>query len=338
MTHQPPVPVICMNCGHHEVLAVHQVTASLMCTCGSDDLDLYVGSPEQVRLAAGPKEYNDDVAVPTHQAPPTIEGWNEYQGPMPGRNTQSNGIPTPIVCPVCHGSGMDPEGYEGGGNGGKCRECGDSGVYTPMTSATPPMVARHPYPSTQTQVPFMGSPGVTATVSGPMAVDYQLKHTDPQYSADGPRGPRNKEKPFSPTDSETWYPKAPERSRAINYRKPHDYSQETAKPFVMPGSSCPNCGHDPLSLTKDHKDDAWASCPNCGPLVNIDKHPEFDPYSLRFGDELPKEKFKQSSRRLLGSVQKSGRLMSIIASVRQSNPGLTVREVVWLARRTVERY
>lgn len=331
----PPVPVICMNCGHHEVLAVHQVTASLMCTCGSDDLDLYVGSPEQQRLAAGPKEY-ESTSAPTHQAPPTIEGWNEYQGPMPGKNDQSNGIPTPITCPVCHGSGFDSEEGEGGGVGATCRTCLGKGYYTPMTSATPPMVARHPYPSTQTKVPFMGSPGTTAAAN-PLAVDYQLKHTDPQYSPEGPLGPRRKDKPYSPTDIETHFPKAPERSKAINYRKPHDYSQETAKPFVMPGASCPNCGHDPLSLEKDHKEDAWASCPNCGPLVNIDRHPEYDPYHLHAG-QIFNEKFKKSSRRILGSVQKSGRLLSIIATVHQSNPGLTVRETVTLARQTVARY
>lgn len=353
-TPETHVPVICMNCGHNEVLAARHVTASLMCSCGSDDLDFYEGTPEQLKLAAGPKEYPGTTSVPTHTAPPTIEGWNEYAGPMPSKNNQTNGVPTPITCPVCHGSGFDPEGYEGGGNGGTCRECHGTGVYTPMTDSPPPMVARHPYPSTQTAVPFMGSPGTTASMTAatetkdphrrytpgnPEAVDYQLKNTAPDYSPEkGRLGPAKPNLPYSPGDMDTHYPKAPERSRAINYRKPHDYSAETAKPFVMHGASCPTCGHDPLHLAKDHKEDAWATCPNCGPLVNIDKHPNFDPYNLRFGVDLPNDKFKKASRRIIGTVQKTGRLLSIIATVHKANPGLDAQEVVTIARQTVARY
>lgn len=327
-----PVAITCMNCRHSEAVPL-SVVASLMCTCGSDDFDVL-----DEHTAAGPKEYSS-TSVPTHTPPPTIEGWNEYQGPMPGQNTESNGIPTPITCPICHGSGFDPED----GMGGKCRTCHGSGFYTPMTEATPPMVARHPYPSTQTKVPFMGSPGTTANAKGfsdPMQVEYQLRHTDPQYDPQGPKGPESKGLPFNPNRVETHYPKSPERSRAINYRKPHDYSQETAKPFQMPGTHCPNCGHEPLGLKRDHNDDAWASCPNCGPLVNIDRHPEYDPYKFHWDTEFPKgrgDKFKdKEARRTAG--KKTGRLLSIIASVHQSNPGLTVQEAVTLARQTVARY
>lgn len=257
------VPVICLGCQHTETVPLSAVTASLRCSCGSTDLDVF-----EPHMAAGPKEYGS-TSVPTHQPAPTIEGWNEYQGPMPGQNTQSNGIPTPITCPVCHGSGFDPQDSEGGGFGGTCRTCYGTGFYTPMTSATPPMVARHPYPSTQTKVPFMGSPGTTASMykttdakgfSDPMQVEYQLRRTDPQYDPQGRKGPEDKSRPFNPNRSDTFYPKSQERSPAIHYRKPHPYDQETAKPFEMPGTHCPNCGHEPLGLKRDQNDDAWASC------------------------------------------------------------------------------
>jgi ribosomal protein S27AE len=333
MTEQRPVPVICLGCGHREVLPLREITAALMCTCGSDDLDVF-----DEHTAAGPHEYGS-TSVPTHQAPSTIDGWNEYQGPMPGPNEQSNGIPTPITCPICHGSGFDPQDSEGGGFGGTCRTCRGSGIYTPMTEATPPMVARHPYPSNQTKVPFMGSPGVTAAVdtTEPPTNEYQLRHTTPEYTSQGPRGPAKPNRSYDSGDAETYYPKAQNRSPAVHHRKPHDYSSETAKPFSMPGSSCPNCGDGPLSLRKDADENAWASCPNCGPLVNIDRHPEYDPYNLRWGTELPKQKFKEG-RRLVGNTKKTGRLLSIISSVQQSNPGLSMREAVTLARQTVARY
>lgn len=329
-----PVPVICLSCKHVEEAPLSAITASLRCSCGSSDLDVF-----EPRTAAGPKEYSS-ASVPTHSAPPTIEGWNEYEGPMPGKNTESNGIPTPITCPVCHGSGFDPQDSEGGGFGGKCRTCHGTGFYTPMTSATPPMVARHPYPSTQTKVPFMGSPGTTANAKGfsdPMQVEYQLRHTDPQYDPQGPKGPENKQRPFNPNRNETFYPKAPERSRAINYRKPHDYDQATAKPFEMPGTHCPNCGHDPLGLRRDQNDDAWASCPNCGPLVNIDRHPEYDPYKFTWDTTFPKNNFKPKPTGK-SAARKTGRLLSIIASVHQTNPGLSIKDAVTLARQTVQRY
>jgi hypothetical protein len=81
-----------------------------------------------------------------------IPGWNEYAGPKASPNSMQNGIGTPYVCPVCHGTGFDLQ------DGGTCRMCGGAKIITPNADEHQevPAVARHDYPSNQTQVPFLG--------------------------------------------------------------------------------------------------------------------------------------------------------------------------------------
>lgn len=340
------VDVICMTCGHLAPVAARQVTATLMCSCGSDDLDLYIASAEQRRVAG--KE-------PVHQPPPTLPGWNEYAGPQPGQNTSSNGVPTPITCPVCKGSGYDSQD----GMGGKCRTCHGKGVYTPMTDGEPPMVARHDYPSTQTQVPFMGSPGRQGSrrtadakaLDNPFSPEYQMTKGDPAfYTRYGPARPRAQTKemfdagieaPFNPENKDTFYPQPDHVSPAVNYREHRDYSVAPDKPFAMAGSSCPFCSHEPMELHKDENEDAWATCPHCGPIYNVDRNPDVDPYALRYDFSPPKQKFKApktGGRHRRVAVRKTGRILSIVASITKTNPGVSPREAVTLARRTVARY
>jgi hypothetical protein len=280
---------------------------------------------------------------------------------MPGVNQMSNGIGTPYVCSVCHGSRMDLQ------DGGPCRACGGTGLMTPNADEHDevPLVARHPYPSTQTTIPFVGqralppgqtsegSPGrnsaprqqtrrSTKTVSSkgrrspqqtqaartsadPLgSVEHHIRTTTPGYSDQGGSGP----------DEAGFYPTADTRSPAIHHREPHDYSSQTARQFVMPEASCPNCGTEPTHLRKDHAEDAWWTCPNCGPLANIDKHPEIDPYNPP-NDFVPSNKGFKTGRRLLGG-KKTGRLMRVIATAGTQNPGLRVPELLEIARRTIE--
>lgn len=167
-----PVELLCYGCGATGLAL--KVTAGLQCRCGSKDLDLYTGSLEQREASwalqsAGNVSFADWMTTESfvnmlakqglqegpqqqRRAPvgDDIPGWNEYAGPRPGPSGESNGVGTPMTCPTCHGSGFAIQ------DGGECRTCGGSGTFTPNTTAEPPAVARHNYPSNQTTVPFMG--------------------------------------------------------------------------------------------------------------------------------------------------------------------------------------
>lgn len=366
------IDIICCGCG--DTGSVARVTAGLQCQCGSTDLDLWTGSTDQHRLAAyAPSapapfvvqaytEYPSQ-HVPTHQPPSTLPGWSEYQGPAPGQNVMSNGMPASMTCPVCHGSKMDPQGGYGPA---PCRTCHGTGVYTPMTSMPEPMVARHPYPSNQTPVPFLGTPGGENetpripdsaqkgrhhgsaavdeegkhrrfTPGNPLASEYQLAHTDPGYSPyqKDQFGQRPKIQEFNRNNEESYYPRAPERSRAVNYRVERDYTQPPKQEHTLNGARCPNCQHEPLTMRKDHKEDAWVTCPNCGPLYNQDRNLDVNPWNLPH--ELPAGKFKATSAKT-SRVRKTGRVLPMFDSVVRSNPGLSAWEALTLVRQTVARY
>jgi hypothetical protein len=265
----------------------------------------------------------------------------------------SNGAPSVITCPVCKGSGQDPEGSYGPV---ACRECHGTGVFTPNTEPRERATAPHGYPSTQTTVPFMGWPGSephldppaypdsaasgkihpqAKTMADPSSVQYQLEHGMPDWSPNGPTGPADTTTPYSYANTKTHYPKADTYSPGMRSREQRDYSQAPEKPFSMPGTTCPECGNGPLQLRKDHREDAWAYCPhgNCGPLYNVDKNPEVDPYNLP--DELPQGRFR-SARKM--PAKKTGRLYAIATEVVRANPGLSMREVIGLSREAIRRY
>lgn len=155
------VDIMCYGCG--ELGTVNKVTAGLRCLCGSHDLDVYTGSIEQAKAAAKiASKYQTRQRVAsvsfgdwmTKQSLVSgdVPGWNEYTGPRPGVNNESNGVGTPFICPVCHGSGFDLQ------DGGECRECGGKGITTANANEHEevPAVARHNYPSNQTKIPFVG--------------------------------------------------------------------------------------------------------------------------------------------------------------------------------------
>lgn len=326
-----PIDVICMSCAY--TASVNKVTAGLRCACGSTDLDAYTGTAEQnahiARLRA-PRS----ASAPTFAqfmgagVPKNVEpNWDEYVGPMPGPNQMSNGV-GPVRCPNCNGGKFDIQ------EGGICRACVGQGVLTPTTSVTPPpAVAPHHYPSNETKVPFMGRRKKAGRPSSdPLgSPEEHIKATTPGW---GERGVRQPTEPFSWDNEASHYPKAQDSSPATKIREPYDYEQTPDRPFEMPGTSCPNCKTGPLTLQKDHREDAWASCRNCGPLANVDKAPEIDPYNMPSGF-LPGKGYKAAS--LLGS-RKTGRLLRMISNSSRANPGLTEAELVFVARRSLRKY
>jgi ssDNA-binding Zn-finger/Zn-ribbon topoisomerase 1 len=323
-----PTPIICLSCGNGAI--VSGVTASLTCKCGSQDIDLFEGTPEQKMLR---RKYVASLRPPTptfaefmtgktaRELPKTVvPGWNEYEGPMPGKNPLSNGVPGPLTCPVCHGSKFDIQ------DGGPCRECGGTGVMTPDTTPEEPQVARHQYPSTQTTTPFMGRKKKAARPSQQPggSVEEHIRSTTPGYSDRGGTRP----------NGQGLYPKADTHSPNIqNWTAANPVPAHT--PLPMTGTSCPNCGTGPLALQTDHKDDAWVSCPNCGPLYNQDKDLHRDPYNLD-GGFSPTRGYKAVAK--VFAPKKTGRFLKMALSVRQKNSGLSTREVVGIVRETLRRY
>lgn len=325
------IPVCCFSCGAKA--CVNRVTAGLRCGCGSTDIDLYDGSADQLQALAvarvSRQSFLDFMREGSSSPVGTeIPGWDVYAGPAPGANPW--GTPaTEKPCEECRGSGTDIL------DGGPCRACGADGQRTPPTAAHPePLVARHPGRSTQTRVPFVGRRR-TAAPAMP-TVEETLRETTPDYSDRGGKVPKST-KQFSWDDTATHYPRADSMSPATRFREERDYSQPPPGHFEMPGAACPNCGQDPTHLVKDHKENAWWHCPDCGPLANIDKHPEIDPYSPAEGF-LPNPKGFKQGKTATYRGRDRGSVLRMVGAVRNSNPGLSTREVLHLARNAAHRY
>lgn len=318
------IEVFCWNCGNHG--AVNKVTAGLRCGCGSNDVDLWDGGREQLARVASLQAH--PIATPTDSfldfmrkqaGPATIPGWNEYQGPMPGKNPMSvgptqwpeTGDPNAPSCPVCRGSGFDPQ------DGQKCRECGGTGKITPNTTPEPPAVARHNYPSTQTKVPFMGQKRHAA----PGTVEDWLTENVPDYGV-------------TPRANAAEYPRADQHSPNVRTWEPREYVHEH-KPLPLPGASCPTCNRESTFLQRDYKGDGWWTCPKCGPMANVDRS-GVNPYEP--GEDFrPNGRSYRAAKKLLPG-RKTGVLLARIALIAENNPGLTPRETVGLAVHSVRKY
>jgi ribosomal protein L37AE/L43A len=300
--------------------------------------------------------------------PDRLQGWDEYQGPAVGHNPLdvSNIVADNGICPACGGSGVDTRASGGGyDEGNNCRLCNGTGRYNPPTSK--PQVEQldpHSGPASggarwaSVQQPnvtvtgnwFGGGGGGNATFSTGATVPVMITYSDgSQWAASGQvTGGRRSTAPLgSPEDYIKgttpgyggWakepepgedYPKADTMSPATRYRQEKDYTH-TGAPLKLDQAPCPNCRHQPTEL---HSNGVW-NCPSCGTLANVDDHPEVNPYDPGFA-------FKPDrSLKVKGSLwrkPKTAKLFKMVASIRETNTGLSVAESLTLARRALIEY
>jgi hypothetical protein len=312
-----PITVKCHSC--QNVGMINKLSMNLTCTCGSRDIDLHdpasVSFLEFMGAAHGPGTGWGQ------SRPDALDGWSEYAGPAPSSNP-FNAPNEPGPCPECHGSKRDPDGE------GVCRACGGQGHRTPTTqNDSEPQVARHNYPSTQTKVPFMGNArNADRIIRTPEEV---IKRTTPGWNTGE-----------GITDSDAKFPnisphlKTRDDNAAAHLYSDEGLSQARGKGYAMDEAPCPSCGNAPTHLVNDYKGDAWWHCDNCGPLENIDRKPQIDPYN-------PPSDFKPNPRsfRTSGKArQKTGRVYDMITVVSTTNPGLSQRHVVGLVLHTARKY
>jgi len=334
MTGMPIIPVVCCACGQRG--AVNKVTAGLTCRCGSTDIDLDDGGAKVAVVheayPKGPYEGWDK------EMPSKTRGWSDYEGPEPGANpTIKPPVNDNMMCPSCHGAGYDISDKT------LCRMCNGKGVVRPTTgrpdvesydaTTSGPPVGGARWQGNTASVVTQGT-SVTATVTGPVQIsggggggvtviagrtsypesaEYQNRHGAPGYTL--------------PEERFT------DRSKNVDYREDRNYSAPT-KPYQMNEASCPNCGHRPTELRKDRDEDAWWHCPNCGPLANIDKHPEINPYDTAGNQGMRPDRSMKTSR-LIGRTKKTGKLLDMIDTITATNQGLPLPQAISLARKAL---
>lgn len=328
-------PIKCYACGGN--FDTLKVTAALKCArCGSDDIDL-----DDRTAASGGTGWNQP-------RPDRLEGWNDYAGPLPGRNPAAGqnlvGGNT-SVCQACGGTGIDERASGGGYNEIPCRNCHGTGqqathTTTPgpvndgTTSGPPVGGARF---TASASVPFYSittnsnANNVTYTItsgrrsSDPLgSADDYIRGTDPDYDKRSENGePR----------------KAPSRSPHVKYRTSDAYaSPHTNAPLPL-SAPCPECGASSTQLIRDDKDHAWWHCPNCGSLANVDKNPSVNPFdrSTYSGpDRGFAEKKRVAFRRK--KVEKDGKVLKMVRATLQTNPGLSTGQALTLVRNALLKY
>jgi hypothetical protein len=305
----PGAHVFCWDCASHA--DVSKVASNLRCRCGSSDIDLYdpesEGQRQRIAMIASlhaPKKPVDFVSFMTKEAytdpkpvGTEIPGWDVYKGPMPGKNPLQNSDDAHMKPLRC--PVCHGAGYDIQDRG-PCRECGGTGFMTPTTTTEPPAVARHNYPSTQTTVPFMGK---------------KREATKPSVTTENSRA-----------------------TKAPDWWQPKEYTHKQESPLVLRGARCPNgkCDSPNTHLVTAANGNGWWSCPSCGPLADIDRHPDIDPYNPPSGFKPKPRSFKAATRVLHTAA--GSRVTSIFAAITEHNPGLTPQETLGLARQTARRY
>lgn len=92
-------------------------------------------------------------------------------------------------------------------------------------------------------------------------------------------------------------------------------------------ASCPSCGNGHTKLARDAQDDAWWHCAKCGPLANLDKNPDINPFNPgKFTAN------RQMVTKTAANTPKTGTLLRKVHAIIKMNPGLTVEESLTLAR------
>lgn len=259
--------------------------------------------------------------------PDRLQGWDEYRGPAVTRNplsdeqlTSTNGL-----CPACGGSGFDSRASGGGYDETTCRLCHGTGKYTPTTSQ----------PDTETLDPHAGpaSGGARWQTSKSAVVTMPDGTTFPvEVTVTAGR------KSTDPLGSVEDYIKNgggySEHNSPI--QDPSDLAKTHGdKPLLLDQASCPNCRHQPTQILKDKNDDGWWHCPNCGPLANVDKHPDVNPFDPGFAFQ-PDRSMKTKAGLLFNrDTTPTGKLFKMMATVQTNNPGMRNDEAFDLARRAL---
>jgi predicted Zn-ribbon and HTH transcriptional regulator len=334
-------PIKCYACGN--AFDTLKVTAALKCArCGSDDIDL------DDRTASSPGTgWNQP-------RPDRLEGWNDYAGPLPGRNPAAGqnlvGDNT-TTCQACGGTGVDTRASGGGYNEVPCRNCHgtgqqathhtDPGSVNDATTSGPPVggarytanVTTSPFTWTTGSSNFTNSNSVTYTVTYPKQAG--RRSSDPMGSADDYI--RGTDPDYDNRSGDVR--KADTRAPELKYRQNHPYSHGT-KPLPLSGAKCPSCGNSNTQLIRDSKDEAWWHCPNCGSLANVDRNPEVNPFNppADFKPDRDFEKKKRVAFRRKKEEPKTGKALKMVHATLQTNPGLTVGQALTLVRNALAKY
>jgi rubredoxin len=287
------IPIICHGCG--VTGSVERVTAALQCGCGSNDLDIWDGQ----KVAASPGTgWNEP-------RPNVLEGWNEYEGPEVGPNP--NGVD--------NGDHVTPDSYKRG-NPGYIPAGGYEQNQWPSDVGQAPEVETYderkkaPAGSAHwgSRTPLhITLPDGTKWEGVGSVVQAGRRSSDPLGSA------------------EQYVSDAYKDPSEPGYRPPSLPSNHPSAHALPINAACPSCG---LGKTTIEQGGNW-NCKNCGPLANIDKNPEIDPYN-------PGENFRpMNNRQKAASVRKSSQLIKMVALIKKTNSGLSTDEALTLSRKAL---
>jgi len=305
-------PIQCFSCGLQ--FNAKRVTASLKCArCQSGDIDLFDGVKE---ASSGGTGWNQP-------RPNPLEGWAVMPATdLPGPNPRPTDSVSPqlsggtTVCPACKGSGYDNRASGAGYDEIKCRNCHGTGRYTPPTGA--PSVQQNDHAAK----PPVGSAAWTASRNVPVTITYADGRTMQVTGTFTEAGRKSSDPLGSPEEYLRGTYKDP---GSPTYKAPQKPTHGETRALALPGASCPSCHSDTTQLVRDANDDAWWHCPTCGPLANIDRNPEVNPF--HFDGTLPSNRKMKAASKV-----KTGTLFRKVQAVIKTNPGLTVQESLTLAR------
>ena len=278
------VEVFCNGCGERG--SIERVAARVIHSCGSDEVDLWMGTPEQLAKAAA-KAGPEPVFVGfmrTARQPPMpppaghrpeyvgedpVAGWDQFAGPAPHPSLMNAPAHTEV-------NGREPTKKQPG-----VIEDSNAYVYDKHRPhpgygevAPEPLVAEHEYPAPfVTKTPFLGQRKKDPVVRG----------------------------------------------------------------IPLKGASCPRCGAADTAIVADDRDHAHWYCPMrlCGSLVDLDLAPTVNPFQPE-PRTWGKHDFWHGKR--VTAAKKDGQLMTRMATIGRVNPGLSLSEVVYLARQSVIQY
>lgn len=155
---------------------------------------------------------------------------------------------------------------------------------------------------------------------------YDKHHPDPGYGADVP----------DPLVAKHEYP-APFVTKTPFLGRRKREKPATVPGIALEGAACPRCGTANTAIVTDDRDHAHWYCGMrlCGSLADLDRHPDVDPYRPD-GRSWSQDEFWHG--RKVAANAKDGQLMRRIATIGRTNSGLSLSEVVSLARQSVIQY